>query len=244
MTDIDSLLHSDNFSEIECERLKDLLDSWANIRGNTTFLKIQIQKLVNKIIRKQNEIHIKVEQKRPWMNTTYVVENIDFLNNGVIRAYIKSDQPIITGEKVPLINFDIERELLDKAYDPEVLSKYLKSYEANLVQTHELKKRDAQILAAQQLRSDFEYAKEFYLKHKEHFEKLDAENEAKVLPFEKWKESIKNGDVDYIMSWQDAEDRQETLNRIGLNVKLDDELEAMLRHEYERYVQRVKMGIE
>ena len=243
MTDIDSILHSVNFEESICKQIDSVLESWDEVVRYYSVISDHAQKLVNKIIRKQNEIHSRLEQKRPWAPVEYRVIKIDNLSKS-IRLMIMDSTQLITDENSPLIKFEISRDLFVNAYDLEKLHTYFRDYEEKLASSlaveREITKKNSEML----LRMDFNKAKEFYFEHKDYFEKLDAENEAKVLPFEKWKESIKNGDVDYIMSWQDAEDRQETLNRIGLNVKLDDELEAMLRHEYERYVQRVKMGIE
>lgn len=234
MIDTDSILHPDTFTEHTSSLVSDMLVSWDKVVRNFDFLSDHIQKVVNKIIRRQNEIHARIEQKRPWATTTYTVSKFDNLGD-TIRAHIMDSREVITGEKAPLIAFDIKRELLINAHDHEVFDEYFTRYETDLANSVALKRKNAEQVAAQILRADFETAKEFYFKHKDHFEKLEQESEAKVLPFEEWEAEFYKKDLH-------PDIKRDFEATHGLN--LDDEIAKIKKDEYALYVQRVKLGIE
>ena len=169
MIDTDSILHPDNFNESTSELVAGMLEAWDTVRCNFDFLSDHIEKIANKIIRKQNEIHARIEQKRPWANARYHVVKFDNLGD-IIRAQIIDSREVITGEKAPMVAFDIQRELLKNAHKPEVFEEFFTKYEANLANSVALKKQNDAELAEQLLKMDFEKAKEFYLQYKDHFE--------------------------------------------------------------------------
>lgn len=169
MLDTDSILHPDNFNESTSDLVASMLESWDNVRRHFDFLQDHVQKVVNKIIRKQNEIHARVEQKRPWANAQYNVVKFDNLGD-IIRTHIVDSREVITGEKAPMVTFDINREILKNAHKPEVFEAFFAKYETDLANSVKLKKQADAELAEQLFKMDFEKAKEFYLQHKDHFE--------------------------------------------------------------------------
>jgi hypothetical protein len=169
MLDTDSILHPDNFNESTSDLVASMLESWDNVRRHFDFLQDHVQKVVNKIIRKQNEIHARVEQKRPWANAQYNVVKFDNLGD-IIRTHIVDSREVITGEKAPMVTFDINREILKNAHKPEVFEAFFTKYETDLANSVKLKKQADAELAEQLFKIDFEKAKEFYLQHKDHFE--------------------------------------------------------------------------
>lgn len=233
MIDTDSILHPDNFNESISDLVTNMLESWDVVRRNFDFLQNHIEKVVNKIIRKQNEIHARIEQRRPWANASYHVVKFDNLGDK-IRAYIIDSREVITGENSPLIKFEINREIVKNAHKTEVFDKFFIEYEANLVSSIAIKKKNDAEIAAQLLKIDFEKAKEFYLQYKDHFESLEKEIEYKILPFDEWEAKFYTREID-----QSAKQDFQVLH--GIN--LDDEIEAIKRQEYNLYVERVKLGI-
>ena len=110
MLDTDSILHPDNFTESTSDLVKTLLEAWDKVRDRFDFVHEHLEKVVNKIIRKQNEIHSRVEQKRPWANASYHVTKFENLGNK-IRVFAVDTREIITGENKPIVQFDVDRNL-------------------------------------------------------------------------------------------------------------------------------------
>ena len=169
MIDTDSILHPENFSESVDNLIAETLISWDKVRDNFDLISIQIGKVINKIIRKQNEIHARVEQKRPWANARYDVVKFDNAGD-TIKAFIVDSREVITGEKQPMIKFEVKRVFLTEAHKPETFEKYFADYEANLVSSVALRLADEKLIAEQMLKIDFEKARDFYLQYKDQFE--------------------------------------------------------------------------
>ena len=234
MTYSDSIFHPVDFEQSICEQIGSVLESWDEVVRYYSVITDHAQKLVNKIIRNQNEIHSRLEQKRPWAPVEYHVVKIDNLGK-TIRLMIVDSTESITTENSPLVKFEISRDLFVNAYDLEKLHTYFRDYEETLAASLAAEREIAKKTSAMFLRNDFEKAKEFYFEHKDYFEKLDAENEAKVLPFEEWEATFYKKEID-----GDSKKRFE--DAIGVN--LDDEIVKVKRNEYELYVHRVKLGLE
>ena len=169
MIDTDSILHPDNFNESTSDLVASMLESWDNVRRHFDFLQDHVQKVVNKIIRKQNEIHARVEQKRTWTYAQYNVVKFDNLGD-IIRTHIVDSREVITGEKAPMVTFDINRELIKNAHKPEVFEAFFAKYETDLSNAVKLRKQADAELAEQIFKMDFEKARDFYLQNKDRFE--------------------------------------------------------------------------
>ena len=65
MIDTDSILHPDIYDDGSSSLVKNMLESWDAVKKHYDFLTQYVERVANKIIRKQNEIHSRLEFKRP-----------------------------------------------------------------------------------------------------------------------------------------------------------------------------------
>jgi hypothetical protein len=169
MIDADSILHPSPFTESVSEVLTKAFESWDVVRQNFDLINDTLTKVVNKVTRKQNEIHTRIEQKRPWGNCEYRISKFDYLGD---RFKIKMVQcrDVITGE-VPVEVIEIPKSLVVGAHNQETFESFFTAYETNLADSVALRRKDNELLAEEFLKLDFEKAKAFYFEYKDRFEK-------------------------------------------------------------------------
>ena len=172
MVDTDSILHPAPFSESVSEILAKALESWDVVRHSFDLIEDTLTKVVNKVIRKQNEIHSRIEQKRPWGNCEYRVAKFDYLGDR-FKIKIIQCRDVITGE-IPVEVIEIPKALVLGAHNVETFEKFFNEYEANLESSVIIKRKNNELLAEEFLRMDFEKAKAFYLEYKDRFEQEAA----------------------------------------------------------------------
>ena len=233
MIDTDKILHPNSFSEGVSEVLKKALESWDIVRMNFDLIDHTLTKVVNTITRKQNEIHSRIEQKRPWGNCEYRVAKFDYLGDK-FKVKIAQCRDVITGE-IPVEQIEISKDLLLGAHNQETFEKFFTEYEANLKDKHDIAQENRRLLSENMLRRDFEAAKEFYFAHKDHFDNLVAEARKNILSYDEWEKIYYTRTI--------SEDDKKDFQNMH-NISLDDEIEKIKKQEYELYVQRVNLGIE
>ena len=233
MIDTDSILHPSPFSESVSDLLAKAFESWDVVRQNFDLINDTLTKVVNKVTRKQNEIHTRIEQKRPWGNCEYRITKFDYLGD---RFKIKMVQcrDVITGE-VPVEVIEIPKSLVVGAHNQETFEKFFKEYEELLNDKHILEVENRKLLSEELLRSNWETAKEFYFRHKDHFEQIIAEAQKNIFPFDEWEKKYYTRAI--------SEDDKKDFHTLH-NLNLDDEIAKIKKQEYELYVQRANMGIE
>lgn len=235
MLDTDSILHPEPFSESVSEILVKALESWDVVRHNFDLIGDTLAKVVNKVIRKQNELHSRIEQKRPWGNCEYQIKRFEYLGDR-FRVRMFQCRDVITGE-VPIEQIDIPKSLVLGAHNVETFEKFFNEYEANLKDKQIIDQENKRLLNAEMLRRDFEAAREFYFAHKDHFESLIEEAKKNVLSYEDWVSR-------YYTRENEISDDDKKDFEAAHNLSLDAEIEKIKRSEYELYVQRVNLGIE
>lgn len=233
MIDTDSILHPTPFCEGTSEVLTKALESWDLVRGNFPLIEQTLGKIVNKVVRKQNEIHTRIEQRRPWENCEYRVKKFEYLSTH-FKVKISPNRDVITGE-VPVETISIPKELVLGAHNPETFEKFFSEYESRIHDKHILEKTNRELVAAEMLRQDFEAAKDFYFKYKEHFDQVIAEVQKNMLSYEDWEKKYYTRTI--------SEDDKQDFQALH-NISLDDEIEKIKRQEYDLYVQRVYIGLE
>ena len=218
--DSDSLLHPTNISTGCISRISKVLESWDKVQMGFDSLKEVLEKVVNKIIRNQNEIHIRVEQRRRWGSTHYTVEKFDYLGEKFKLFLVDEYKRSITNDNnFPLV-FELDKSLVLQSHFNETFINYFTEYEANLIKERNEQKASIELQRKQLLQCDFEKAKEFYFAYKEHFEKLEVEAQNKILSFDELEKQ------NYPHS------------------STNDNIEQSKNQEYELYVQHTKLGIE
>lgn len=234
MVDTDSILHPAPFSESVSDIIAKALDSWDVVRHNFDLIENTLSKVVNKIIRKQNEIHSRIVQSRPWGNCEYRVVKFDYLGDH-FKIKIVQCRDVITGE-VPIEQIAVPKHIVLGAHNQETFEAYFKEYETNLNDKHVLDLENRKLLNAEILRRDFEAAKEFYFQHKDHFEQMIAEAQKNLLSYDEWEK------IYYTRNTVSEDDKK--VFHEHHNLDLDAEIEKIKKQEYELYVQRVNLGIE
>lgn len=216
------------FSESVLQIVAKALEGWDYIRNNYDLIEDTIFKVVNKVIRKQNQIHARVEYKRPWADCEYRVVKFEYIGDK-FKVKISQNRDVITGE-VPIEQIEIAKELVLGAANQEAFNSYFNEYEINLKNAYELKKKNAEQIANEMLKFDFEKAKEFYFTYKDRFEESTPE---KILSFEEWEKLQYSANVN-----KDTQQDFEASNGLFLA----DELEKGKRSAYEAYVQHITKG--
>ena len=169
MIDADSILHPSPFTESVSEVLTKAFESWDVVRQNFDLINDTLTKVVNKVTRKQNEIHTRIEQKRPWGNCEYRITKFDYLGDR-FKIKIVQCRDVITGE-VPVEIIEIPKSLVLGAHNKETFESFFNAYETNLADSVTLRRKENEMLGEELLKIDFEKAKAFYFEHKDRFEK-------------------------------------------------------------------------
>ncbi len=215
------------FSECVLEMVAKALEGWDYIRNNYEMIEDTLFKVVNKVIRKQNQIHTRVEQKRPWADCEYRIVKFEYVGNK-FKVTISQNRDVITGE-VPIEHIEIAKELVLGAANQEAFNSYFNEYEINLKNSYELKKKEAEKMANEMLKFDFEKAKEFYFTYKDRFEK-EEEKPVEVLSFEEWDKKFYGKQID-----PEMKQFFEQVHKLDL----EDQILKFKESEYEFYLRRI-----
>lgn len=226
-------------ASFEIRQVKKTLDAFDTVNLNFEGLKETLNKVLTTIIFYENKIHVKVEQRRKWDTSEYKVVKFDYFDNELsvkIRSSIKSEFETGAEDTDPVIK--ISKDFLLNADSDEFIEQFYADYEAELVKKIEEKNKKAaeSVKIAEAEFYDFQRAKELYLSKREHFKKL----EEKILPFEEWrKRYFSTFSADDPNMLRMAHDMQ---NFHGIN--LENEINALAKIEYDRYVLNVMSGID
>lgn len=208
-------------------------ENWDKVKGSFDLVKYRLEQIANAYIYRQNEIHARIEFKRPWANAQHEVLKFDNLGDKV-RLFLIDNRDVITGDETPVLTLDIARNLVT-ACNVEDWEKFFTEYEANLVDSVTLAKKHREENAKIIRRNDFERAKEIYMSLKDEFEDENGEPVAiEPLPFEEWLKTQSFNEV--------SEDDVKDFSALH-NVDLREEVEKIKRQEYNLYLERCKLGI-
>ena len=224
------IFHSAGFG-VDGSFFASFFENWDKVKGSFDTVKYRLADIANAYIYRQNEIHSRIEFKRPWANAIHEVVKFDNLGSK-IRIYLMDSREVITGEKTPITHLDIDRHLI-VGCNIEDWDEFFKEYEANIANNVALNKKHAEENAKLIRRSDFEHAKEIYLALKDEFE--NEENSAFApLSYEEWLKTQTFREVT-----EDDVKVLKALHDIDLNV----EVETVKQQEYDLYIERCKLGI-
>lgn len=232
---IDSILHPAKFDEYISARIETTLEGWDVVRANFDLINLTLAKIVNVIVRRQNEIHARIVQSRPWGNCEYRIKKFDYLGDR-FKIQIVQCRDVITGE-IPVEIIEIPKSIVIGAHNPEVFEEYFNQIETNLKDKHVLDQENKRLLNAETLRANFEAARDFYLAYKDHFAKIEEEAQKKILPFEEWEAQNYNSAIS-------EENKRAFESSHGMEVDLTAEIENIKKLEYSQYVQRITLGLE
>ncbi len=213
--------------------IKSFFDNWDKVKGSFDLVKYRLEQIANAYIYRQNEIHERIEFKRPWATAQHTVLKFDNLGDKV-RLHVIDNREVITGEKNPVQTLYINRNLITEC-NIEEWDKFFLEYETNLADSVALLKKNAEENAKLVRRSDFERAKEVYLALKDEFETEGLESPAiEPLPYEEWLKTQSFHEV--------TEDNVKDFAALH-DIDLRKEVENIKQQEYDLYVNRCKLGI-
>lgn len=207
-------------------------ENWDKVKGSFDVVKYRLTEIANAYIYRQNEIHARIEFKRPWANAAHEVLKFDNLGPK-IRIHLMDNREVITGEHNPAKVLDIDRNLIIEC-NVEDWNKFFAEYETNLANSVALQKKHAEENAKIIRRCDFERAKEVYLALKDEFENEESVG-VEPLPYDKWlkTQNFREASRDDLKYFEGL-----------LNLDLKVETVKYLRQEYDLYVERCKLGIQ
>ena len=206
-------------------------ENWDKVKGGFDLVKHRLTEIANAYIYRQNEIHARIEFKRPWANAAHEVVKFDNLGPK-IRVYLMDNREVITGEQNPVKTLDLDRHLIVEC-NVEDWNKFFAQYEADLANSIALQKQHSEENAKLIRRNDFERAKEIYLALKDEFENEESVS-IEPLPYEDWLKTQTFNEV--------SEDNVKDFQALH-SLDLRAEVENIKRQEYDLYVERCKLGI-
>lgn len=225
------IFHSSGFG-VDGNFIASFFENWDKVKGSFDVVKYRLADIANAYIYRQNEIHARIEFKRPWANTVHEVVKFDNLGPK-IRIHLMDSREVITGEQNPIKVLDIDRQLIVDC-NVEDWDKFFVEYEANLTSSVALARKHAEENAKLIRRSDFERAKEIYLTLKDEFENEEGPITIEPLSYEEWLKTQTFNEV--------TEDNVKDFKALhGLD--LNEEVEKIKQQEYNLYVERCKLGI-
>ena len=167
--DIEKLLHARTVDQTISLIVADTLKCWDTVKKNLDVVKSVLTEVVNAIIREQNKIHSRIEQKRPWANARHEIIKFEYLGDK-FKVFLMDNREVITGEKQPLKTLEVDTNLVVNSHLSSVFTEYFKKYEANLQDKYIITKKTLEENQKFMRRQDWEKAKEFYQTYKDEFE--------------------------------------------------------------------------